>query len=160
MSFVSMIGNDCLDIISGYKTDLDNYEKQLSSIFKCVTTDEELHFDYTECPILLSDFKKYFNKHNFTNKIRFQMKHYGNRRDNTLFTLDFMHDIEENVLNKTEIVEMIKFGNTIYLKLAPFKLEPLVESKKLKEVIDMEDDEEDVDMNNDDDMDIDWNDLI
>ena len=129
MSIISIIGTDCLDIITDYKTDLEKYQKQLSDIYKCSTHNEDMEVDYTECPIVLSDFKNYFRKYNLTNKIRFMMKCYNDNRDYFFFDLDFNREvIEDSVLQKTEIIKMIKIynNNTIYLEFAPYKLESLV----------------------------------
>jgi len=122
MSFTSLIGNDCMDIIQDFKTDLDNYQKQLDDITECAYN--EFNGKYLNNPILLADFKEHYLNNNLSNPIKYQMKCYGNDRDNCFFRLDF-NDVEDEVFEKTEIISMVKLegNNTIYLEFAVYKFE-------------------------------------
>ena len=114
MSLISLIGTDCGDIIFGYKDDLEQYETLLEDIRECATS---THF--YSCyilPIKLCDFKNYFLKHNLTNRIKFQMKIYGNKKDNTFYNLN-LNELNDVKMKNVGIYRMRKFRKTIYLEL-------------------------------------------
>ncbi len=110
MSFIELIGTDCMDIIKDYKIELDNYQKKLDIIERC-SQDEEIEIDLTNNPILLLDFKEYYLKHNLTHRIRYQMRCYK------YYTLDF-NNIEDDVLENTKIIYLCKIedSDNIYLQ--------------------------------------------
>ncbi len=121
MSIINLIGNDCMEIIEGFKLDLDNYQKQLDDITKCSYSDE-FQGKYENNPIILSDFKEHFLKHNLSNCIKYQMKCYDDSRDSSFYILNLNDD---EVFEKTEIINMVKIedSDTIYLEFAAYKFE-------------------------------------
>ena len=155
MSFTSLIGNDCMDIIQDFKLDLDNYQKQLNDITECAYN--EFNGKYLNNPILLADFKEHYLNNNLSNPIRYKMKCYGNDRDNCFFRLDF-NDVEDEVFEQTEIISMVKLedNDIIYLEFAVYKFEEVENVIISDEDIDMEEENMDVDY----DSDFDWNDLV
>ena len=111
---MNIIGTDCIDIILNYKKDLESYETMLYNIKECAETNG--YNFYCILPILLKDFKNFIENKKIRNKIKFQMKIYGNNRDNYYFDLNF-NDINEKMLNSIDIYRMWNINGRLYLKL-------------------------------------------
>jgi hypothetical protein len=120
---------DINNIIENYKTNFELYENELKKITECINSEEyESKF---EIPLLLEDFRDYYLKNKYINRIRFQIRCYNIERfDNTFWELDFNDEIDGNTLNGTKVLEIIKLenSNTIYLKM-DFEQEKIKESE-------------------------------
>jgi len=160
MSFLNLIGTDCMNIISEYKTEMENYEKQYKKIDELVATAEDV--ETIQVYISYSDLKEYLFRRNIT-YVKFQIGIYGkNHPNNTKFwDLDLIRE-DDTFLEDFNILE-IAFGT--YMNRMYLKFEGLVDPEDI--TLNSSDDEDfDIEMDSDDededsdDEDIDWNDLV
>lgn len=109
---------DINNIIQDYKIKFELYEKELEKITECIVSGD--YQRKLKIPLLLQDFKDFYLKNKYTNRIKFQIYCYNiSRLDNNFWELDFNDNIEKNVLNNIKILEIIKLENndTIYLRM-------------------------------------------